>query len=245
MRNYTLFVVLAGCAANSPTPQRPLGATEHYAEARAHDQAAEEHDLAASAEQRSARTLVTCGDQVLSDQSTSGGVPLTRSVPCWTHVSQRDAHLRRAAAQRREARVHREIAARLIEAERVACAAVAEDERDHTPTWHTGDIVAVEPVRDGGPVAGARIVFRKIPGLTADWLRASYACQQAQAAAEGYDPTFASYCPSTLEGVTIEVSERADGFVVTFRADRPEVGAVVWGRASDLVPGTGPTAALE
>ena len=57
--------------------------------------------------------------------------------------------------------------------------------------------------------------------------------------AEGYDPTFASYCPGTLEGVAIQVAERADGFVVTFRAERTDVGAVVWGRATDL-----PAAAL-
>jgi hypothetical protein len=244
MRHLIWLAGVAGCVATDPTPRRPLSAAEHYAEARAHDEEAATHDRAARDEQRAATREVTCGDRVLSEQSTSGGVPITYVVPCWSHAAERDVHLRRAERLRRDARAHRTVAAALIEAERAACASLPPSERDHSPSWHREDVIAVEPVRDDGPVMGARVVFRKVAGLSTGWLRDAYACQQARAAAEGYDPTLASYCPGMLEGVAIDVAERADGFVVTFRAGRSEIGAAVWGRASDLAPATAPRAAL-
>jgi hypothetical protein len=244
MRNLIWLAGVAGCVATDPTPNRPLSAADHYAEARAHDAEAAEHDRAATAEQRAAAGDLACGDRVLSDQSTSGGAPITYVVPCWSHADERDVHLRQAERLRRDARAHRRVAAALIEAERAACAPIPPAERDHTPSWHREDVIAVEPVREDGPVMGARIVFRKVVGLSEGWLRDAYACQQARAAVEGYDPTLASYCPGMLEGVAIDVAERADGFVVTFRAGRAELGAVVWGRATDLAPATAPRAAL-
>ena len=236
MRHAISIAALAGCVATAPTPQRPQSAAAHYAEARVHDEEATEHERAAAAEQHAMRAQVICGDRALSSQSTSGGVPITHVVPCWTHAAERDVHLRSAQRARREARAHRAIATALIKTERAACAAIAPAERDHTPSWHREDIIAIEAIRNGGPVRGARVVFRKVPGLSAAWLRTAYECQQAVAAVEGFDPTYASYCPGTLDGVTIDVGERPDGFVVTFRAEANEIGAAVWGRAMELAP---------
>jgi hypothetical protein len=135
---------------------------------------------------------------------------------------------------RRDARKHRAIAASLIETARVACSVLPDDQRDHTPSWHRDDIISVEPVRDDGPVRGARLTFRRVPGLTAEFLKHAYACARAQAAALGYDPTFLGYCPATVDGVRVEVDETPAGFVVTIIAERWDVAAVVYGRALDL-----------
>jgi hypothetical protein len=233
MRSTFAILILASCTSSSPP--RPMSAAEHYAEARAHDRDADTEETRATAERSSAAPDVVCGNRTLSDQSTSGGVVITHMVPCWTKSSPRDAHIHRATKLRREARVHRTIAASLIKTEREACDAIAPSQRDHTPSWHREDIARVEPIRDDGAVVGARVVFRKVEGLSTAWLRAAYACHHAQAAVEGYDPAFMPYCPSALASTTIDVVERDDGLAVTFRANRPEVGAAVWGRASALV----------
>lgn len=233
MRSPIAVLILAGCASSS-SPHKPLSAAEHYAEARAHDQEADGEEARAAAERSSVNPEAICGNRTLSDQSTSGGVPITHMVPCWTRSSTRDAHMRRAGQLRRDARVHRTIAAGLIKTERETCDAIAPSQRDHTPSWHRDDIARIEPIRDGGAVLGAQVVFRKVEGLSAAWLRAAYACHRAQAAVEGYDPTFMSYCPAGLADTTVEVTERDDGFVVTFRSDRAEIGAALWGRAGAL-----------
>jgi hypothetical protein len=228
------IAVATGCAATDPTPRRPLGAAEHYAEAREHEREAQMHDRAARAQERAETTMPACGDRVLAEQSTSGGSPISLAVPCWTTHSKRDSHLHRAATLRRDASRHRAIAASLIETARAACASLPASERDHSPSWHRDDILAIAPVRANGPVRGARIVFRRVPGLDADWLRRAYACHQAQAAAMGYEPTFMGYCPAAVDGARVDVADSADGIEVTIVSERWEVAAVIFGRALDL-----------
>jgi hypothetical protein len=232
-----LVLALAACGASDRPPARPMSAAQHYAEAREQEAAAAEHDRAAGAEQRAAqRDATTCVDRTIAAQSTSGGVPISLVTPCWTsHASERSMHLSRAASLRHDARKHRAVAASLIEAERAACAGLPATERDHSPSWHRDDITAAEPVRDGGPVRGARVTFRKVAGLSVEWLRSAYTCHQAQAAALGFDPTAMSYCPATLPDVTIDVTEDTDGYVVTFTSARDDVAASVLGRALALL----------
>jgi len=238
MRTALWIVFLAACANPRPAPTRPLGVADHYAEARRHDEEAQrERDRAIAVEQRTG-AAVTCGNQTLAEQSTSGGKPISLAVPCWTSHDAAHAHLRRAEHLQRDAHAHRAIAKNLLEAERAACAPLPESERDHSPSWHREDVVSVEPLRDGGPVVGARIVFRKVEGLTADWLRTAYACHRAEAAVAGFDPTFMSYCPASVVDAEVEVTDRADGIEVTFRSHTKEGAAVIWGRASDLAPKT-------
>ena len=236
MRNLSLWLIAAtaACGAANHAPRAPLSARQHYDEARRHEADAARHEQTAAIEGRSTDD-VYCANRTVVEQSTSGGVAISRVTPCWTsRTSQRDAELHRAASLRRDANRHRTIAAHLIEAERAACDPLPVAERDHSPSWHRDDVLAVEPVRDGGPVVGATLVFRKVAGMSVDWLRMAYTCHQAQAAAEGYDPTFMTYCPAGLPDVTIEVGERTDGFVVTLRSTRADIAAAILGRATDL-----------
>lgn len=237
MRRYPWFVIaLVACSTPGRVPGPTLSAQQHYAEARQHEADAARHDGAAGAEERVPLGARTCTDRGMAEQSTSGGVPISLVTPCWSPTDNRSAHLHRAADLRRDARKHRAMAARLIEAERAACDQLPEAERDHSPSWHRGDITGVETVRAGHYIVGARLVFRKIEGLSVDWLRTAYACHQAQAAAEGYDATFMPYCPAGLPDVSIDVTERSDGYVVTFRSStRTESGPAILGRAEALV----------
>jgi hypothetical protein len=244
MRTSLWLLALTACGGGERIPPRPLGAADHYAEARRHDdEASAERKLADEAERHAAPT-VACGDRGLAGQSTSGGVPVSLVVPCWTARDDARAHEHRAEILERDARVHRATAKRLVDAERAACERLPASEISHTPSWHREDILSVEPLREGGPVRGARLVFRAVEGLTADWLRAAYACHQAQAAERGYDAGFMGYCPAMLSDSTIVVTDGVEGIAVEIRSDRDEIGAAIWGRATDLVaaaPASGAT----
>jgi len=237
MRHHTwLVIALAACTAPARVPSTLLSAQQHYAEARRHDAEADEHDRAARADERVTAQQRYCADRAIAEQSTSGGVPISLVTPCWTSTaSDRESHLHRAADLRRDARAHRSTAAKLIAAERAACDRLPVAERDHSPSWHRDDIIGVETVYAGHHVVGARLVFRKVEGLSVDWLRAAYACHHAQAAAAGYDPTYMPYCPAGLPDVAIDVVERSDGYVVTFRSSvRDDTGPAILGRAEAL-----------
>lgn len=236
MRRYPwLVIAIAACTAPNRATTPPLSARQHYAEAREHEAQAAEYDRAASAEERAPLGARNCADRTLAAQSTSGGVPISLVTPCWTPTDSREGHIHRAADLRRDARHHRAIAATLIEAERAACDPLPESERDHSPSWHRGDIIGVETVYAGRHVVGARLVFRKVDGLSVDWLRAAYACHRAQAAEEGFDLAFMPYCPAGLPDVAIDVTDRSDGYVVTFRSSvRDEIGPAILGRAQAL-----------
>lgn len=236
-RHHTwLVLVLAACSTPARAPAVPMSAAQHYAVARDRDAAAAEHDRAADAEEGRGLVDRYCADRSIAAQSTSGGVPISLVTPCWSPTDNRDAHIHLAAKLRRDARAHRATATRLIEAERAACDRLPASERDHSPSWHRGDIIGVETVYAGHHVVGAQLVFRKLAGLSVDWLRTAYECHRAQAAAQGFDPTFMAYCPAGIADVAIDVAERSDGYVVTFRSSvRDDAGPAILARAEALI----------
>ena len=68
-----------------------------------HDQKAAVHEQAASEAAKSGSGGYACGDRALSDQTTSGGEPVTRWVPCWS--------VEREASSTHEAEARAEMAA--------------------------------------------------------------------------------------------------------------------------------------
>jgi hypothetical protein len=144
------------------------------------------------------------------------------------------AQRRAAIEHRREADRHRTIAASLRRAERESCTGLGEDERSHSPFFHREDILRVEPVLSGGALRGARVSFRRVPGLSAAWMRQALACHQSRAAALGYPATVMAYCPLMLAPTSVTVEETATALVVTLRADRDEQAAAIHARARAL-----------
>ncbi|MBK9034721.1 MAG: hypothetical protein IPL61_26230 [Myxococcales bacterium] len=205
-------------------------------EAAAHDRAAAAHERAANEARRSGSGGYACGDRALSDQTTTGGEPVTRWVPCWS-VEQEGSAEHEAAAERlrTEAREHRAIARTLVDVERTFCAILVDDELTHTPLFHRDDIASVEPYREDDRVVGARVTFKRVRGLDADYLRQALLCHRARMATLGYPATYMAYDPSMLAHSHIAVDERGGPVVLTVRGDDEVTAAVVWSRAEALV----------
>ena len=149
-------------------------------------------------------------------------------------------HAREAERYRELAAKHRVAAAALVEAERAACAGLGSHDRDLSPFFHVEDIASVKLLGDqdraGRPRsgAGARIVFRKVPGLTADSLRRIVDCHRARAASVGYVMPEMSYCPLALKDVKATVSPAAEGLAVEVTSDDPAVAAEIVRRTRAL-----------
>lgn len=235
-----------GCGArggsNDTLPARHLSAEEHEAEASRHEREAEEHEARAEryeAVERSEGTgSIRCFDRPLEGVTYSGGEPIETLRPCWTSLTSPSARERNEAEDhRRQAARHRARATELRTTEARACAGLGEYEIAVSPFAQRRDIVSVEPYRDGSELRGVRVTFRRVPGLSAGWMRQALACHAARAATLGYPATFMSYDPSTLPDVALSVVENADTVIVTVRSDRSEIAAAALGRAEQLHAG--------
>ncbi len=235
-----LFV--ASCAAPKPIDRghdRPLSVAEHQQEADRHEHEAEQQESLYRPEAANPNAQpLQCFDQPLAGVPTDGteAIPLMR--PCWTVNNNPTAHHKQAAeAHLRAAAEHRAQAAELLGAEKQSCRGMGEQEISHSPFYHREDILSVKPYREGRTLRGAVVVFRRVPGLTADWMRRAIACHQARAAVMGYSTTFMSYCPLMLQGVAASVDNTPAGIMVTLRSKNDVTAAAVLGRAEDLVGG--------
>ncbi|HEU5060817.1 MAG TPA: hypothetical protein VFU21_30010 [Kofleriaceae bacterium] len=233
-------VVLAGaCGGTQQQPER-LSVGENLAEAERHDREATRHERDYARIRQAEGGRIQCYDQRTADPS-SGGEPVRVLRPCWTREEPPSRHhLDEARAQREEAARHRAVAASLLRAERSACKGLGEDEMSHSPFYHREDILRVDEVRVDGELHGARVLFAKVPGLNAGWLRRAIACHQARAAAMGYPTREMSYCPLMAAPTSATVEEYGGTIAVTVIARRDwEIAALV-GRAKALVAAAQP-----
>lgn len=227
--SFTLGFFLVACGSRPPahTHTEPLSAVQHEEQAKSHEaQAQVDRERVESAERGEEVQCVDTGGPL-----NSGGESMPVMRPCWTKAEENAAHLRAVQRQRKAAAEHREWAQLLREAEAEACEPLSQSERDTSPFMRSADILSVEEYREDGNLMGARVAFRKVPGLSPDWLRSSIRCHQARAAKIGYDENFMPHCPLVLERVGTSVSENDDQIVVTLRSTDPVVASQVYGRA--------------
>ncbi len=239
LRTMTLIAACFGvaCGASSRRPER-LSVREHLDEAARHDKVAEDHQATYDRSRENAGSPVQCYDRALAPAPRSGTEEIPVVKPCWTREqSPSEFHREIAARNRREAAEHRATAAALVAAEREACDGIGELELSHSPFSHTEDIALVEAYREQGVLRGARIAFRKVPGLSAAWLSRALYCHQTRAAVMGYSSTFMPDCPAMLPEVAVSVAESEDAIVVTLRAKQADAAAIVWSRAQNLRSG--------
>jgi hypothetical protein len=210
------------------------------AEAAEHDREATVHERqAGDARARVDSSGIQCGNPVIgpiTDQSTSGGERISSWLPCWS--VERDAarhHQAEADRLHREAMIDRAVARNLVAIEREFCAVLPPGELTHTPFYHREDVAAVEPYVEGGKVKGARIHFKAVEGLDANWMRQALTCHRARAAVVGYDPKYMDYDPTMLADVNVAVTERKGRVDVLVRSDGEITAAVVLARAKALV----------
>ena len=211
-------VAVAACAGSQATTQRRTHAPENA----------------------SVAAIYTCGDTVLQDQTTSGGERLAVWQPCWDVEPQTADHTELTAVAQPPA-----IDPKLAEVQEVACANVGPKERARSPFSHRKQIMEVTPHRVGNRLAGVRVVFERVPGLTAEWMRKDIACHRAQWQAMGRY-TVASSDPTLIDGAQVSVFDRDGHVEVIVNTDTPEQAEIAIARAKGaLVPLAGSQAAIR
>jgi hypothetical protein len=123
-----------------------------------------------------------------------------------------------------------------------ACAGIDEDDRDMSPFYHREDIASVSAAEEtitagkGSSTrkSGARIVFRAVPGLTAEWLQREVDCHIARSAALGHSMPEMAYCPLVMKDVKAKVSSTGDGFAVEVTSADPKMVEEILRRAQAL-----------
>ena len=240
MRHLTIGVLLtAGLAACASTPgARPhdMSAADHEAMANRQAQESTAHDAQYDAKQSKDTRHCANGTSAVA----GGGF----EANCWTesnnatseHRAEADKHTKMAAD-------HRAASKALRDAEASACVGVSDQDRDMSPFHHRDDITRVDPITErSGPkssmsnIAGATVVFRAVPGMTAEFLQRIVDCHLARNAALGHVVPEMPYCPLVPKGVTARVSSTGDGFAVAIRGNDAATSAQVLERARALQP---------
>ncbi|MBK7583222.1 MAG: hypothetical protein IPI67_23865 [Myxococcales bacterium] len=140
---------------------------------------------------------------------------------CWDSVSNPTAwHAAETERLRRLAQEHRAAAEALRTAEERACDGIPVADRDESPFAHRGDILQVEPLYRttagaARSLAGARVVFRRVPGMTVEWLRVLVDCHLARNVAAGHEMPEMPNCPLVPKGVSAHVESVPSGFAVS------------------------------
>jgi hypothetical protein len=219
--------LMFGCAADPGTQPHDMSQAQHEAMAKQEDQASEAH--AEQHDPDAKQTKTTCTGK--------GG--------CWTSVSNPTAQHSADAEKHHElAKKHRAASAALASAEASACVGMSEDDRDISPFYHREDIqsasIYTENVKAGkgsaSKVVGATVVFRAVPGMTAEWLQRVVDCHLARAAAAGHEMPEMDYCPLELKGVKAKVTSAGNGFAVNITSDDDNTVEQIKKRALALAP---------
>jgi hypothetical protein len=217
-----------GCASDPGTKPHDASVAQHEAMAQQEEAAAAGH--AAQHDPNAKSATETCPGK--------GG--------CWTAVANPTAQHNDDAKRHAElAQKHRAAAKALTDAEARACAGISDHDRDMSPFCHREDIQSVAPLTEAvqaGKVTtqkevGATVVFRALPGMTAEWLQRVVDCHMARASAVGHEMPEMSYCPLVLKGAKAKVASAGNGFAINVSSDDPATAAEVKRRAQALVGG--------
>jgi hypothetical protein len=232
IRTLVLVSALAACAGpGQNTPEKPMSAAEHLAEAERHErQAAHIDDQPAELAGGDVSPTVAG----VSTVSTSGGAPLTQ--PRWSYaMAPTMEHTLEAKRLREHAAQHRQLAKGLIEAEKHACSGLQQEDIDTGPFFHSHEITKVTAVEEQGALRGARIRFAAVPGLGAPWMQRAVECAMARAAVLGYPQDYLRESPIMLENVSATVRQDGANVEVTIRSDDPTTAVKILGRAEGLL----------
>jgi hypothetical protein len=228
------FALALGCG--------PAAGTEPHA------MSANEHEVSASQEQKSAETHGMQYDPAAS--ATQKPCVVGKAGACWKSTTNPTAEHEREAAHHRElAAQHRAGSEALRAAEASACSGIPEEDRDQSPFDHPEDIRSVSPLREdirtgkssSARTAGAEVTFAAVPGMTAEWLQRVVDCHLARNAAIGHETaaTDMPHCALTLRGAQARVRSVGDGFAVAIRSDDTATSEEILRRAESLRAGAG------
>jgi hypothetical protein len=235
-----LGLLAGGCGSAAkigPEPNEPGTGTE--------EQGAAQHRAAAQLEsarlERHREVYDPHARQDIKRCDPGAAAPYPSAPICWVEtINPTAVHLKEVEDHRMRAVHHRKAARELQEAERLACANVAADDRDVSPFSHRGDILGVNPLQEKhgkkNELVGATVVFRAVPRLTAEELQRIVDCHVARNAAIGHDVAAVemSHCPLVERGATAQVRAVQGGFAVDVRASDGDVAKAIWRRAQSL-----------
>jgi hypothetical protein len=222
-----ISALLLNCAADPGTQPHDMSQAQHEAMAKHEETAAEGHADQHDPDAKKAESVC----------SGKGG--------CWTSVSNPTAKHGEDATRHHElAQKHRAASNALASAEASACAGMSDDDRDISPFYHREDIASVAPLTETvkagkgttGKEAGSTVVFRAVPGMTAEWLQRVVDCHLARAAAMGHQMPEMDYCPLELKGVKANVTSAGNGFAINVSADDAATIAEIQKRSKALAP---------
>lgn len=172
-------------------------------------------------------TEMACGDPVAADQVTSGGQRVITWQPCFDTT---DEAAVAEAEQRVEVGEIDEANPLAQAALPAACDAVPLRERTHSPLVHKRSIEQIQPIYDDGQLAGVRVVFKRVRGLNAEWVRRGIACQQARWALAGNEPGWSPSDPTLVDGTETNVIDRDGHVEVLITAETADRADIVLGR---------------
>ena len=213
-----------------------------------HDMSVAQHDRSAESDERAAalhaRDYQPSASQTVPQCQRGGAsVPSRLGTVCWSRMANpTEQHRREAREYRERAAQHRAASQALRDAEARACNGIAPDDRDMSPFMHVEDITSVGPLVEKSAAGraiiertvGARIVFRAVPGLTAEWLQRVVTCHIARSAALGHVAPSMPDCPLVPKGVQARVVSTGAGFAVEIRSNDEKVAAEILARARRL-----------
>ena len=210
-------------------------------QAQPHDASVEQHEAMAAHEEHQASGHSAQYDPAASKERSSCHDARHRSGEvdpfCWTTATNPTAeHERDAERHRKMAADHRAASQALRDAESKACGGLADEDRDMSPFYHRQDIVRVDvlPAKAPGGRPDVGVVFRALPGMTAEGLQRLVDCHIARSAALGHQMPEMDYCPLVPKGVTAKVSSSDATLVVAIHADDPAAADEVARRAKAL-----------
>jgi hypothetical protein len=225
----TLLLLLIGCASTRPATVDPA------------EMSAQGHEGEATKEEREAARQsgrYNPNARVMPRDICAIPNPTNLAFPCWSSTVNPTAwHLREAEIHLRHAADHRAASAALREAEARACMGISEEDRDLSPLVHCEDIVRIDPLRraetrgSAKALLGSRVVFRAIPGMSAEWLERVVRCHRARNAVLGDMAPDRHSCPLALKDVSFEVEQTWDGPALTIGSSDPEVAKQILERS--------------
>ena len=251
--------LLAGCASSGTEPHA-MTAGQHDTKAGSEEKAAAEHQGQYNRSLSDAPTASSAGTSsaCISYERSNCNVRW-RSEENPTEQHRKDAELHRKLAEK-----HRAASQTLREAEQRFCSGIPVADRDLSPFYHREDITRIDAVKEvptgneypatfvevqaiekevlgPGGLLGARITFRAVQGMTAEWLQRVVDCHLARNEVVGAMEDM-SFCPLAVPHATAVVSSTGSGFSVDVTADRQDDALEIVRRARSL-GATGPAVA--
>jgi len=207
--------------------------------AAAHERAAREHDREVA--------LYAAHLEASPPAASGAALPCASSpdaAPCWTSPEGLPPH---AQAHHKMAADHRAASKQLRNAEAFACAGLDQASRDVSPFEHRDDVIGVEELRgkplspktygSKGPLEGAAITMRAVPGLSKPYLQRLVNCHSARNATMGYELPEMAFCPLAVKGATASVQNAEGAWRVEVKGDSEASAEEIARRAMALVSG--------